>query len=202
LGRGGTPIFHGADWALKLETDSSPDVASDRKRVMVTLREFAVERVPYAYVSGVADILNAIERRGLAPIFLPFCFEDERFLSELALDRIAPIERQWWNPRRMKQLIGASGAVVSVGRLHPLVFGASTGVPTLALRPPGVPLDIEFAASKIGSLCGEMGIAIAEGPDGLEAFLAAPKAADAGKVQASRQRLDAMIAELRKLFAT
>ena len=191
----------GADWALRLEADRASDVAIDRRKAFVTLREFPIGMTPYAYIEGVDDILRALRANGYTPLFLPFCPEDERFLSETGLDIAAPSERCWWNPRRMKQVIGSGGMMVSVSRLHPLIFAAGVGVNVVSMAPPGIDAPKQFGRAKIAAMADQLGIAGVDDLAGLGRFLRAPRPADPAKLAQARTRLEGMIGHIRALFA-
>ena len=191
----------GADWALRLEADRASDVVVDRKKAFVTLREFPIGMTPYAYIEGVGEIVRALRANGYAPTFLPFCPEDERFLSETGLDMAAPSERCWWNPRRMKQVIGSGGMMVSVSRLHPIIFAAGVGVDVVSMAPPGIDAPKQFGRAKILAMADQLGIASVDDVAGLERFLRAPRPADPVKHAQARARLDAMVGQIRALLA-
>ena len=194
-------VVHGADWALRLPTDAAADISLDRRRALVTLREFAIGTVPHVYGTAVAAMIQAVRDCGYSPLMLPFCPEDQRFLAELGLDRLAPIESCWWNPRRAKQWIAASGLLLSVGRLHPLVFAASAGTPAASVVPPLLMESRTGFLTKLEDMTAELGIATVEGVAGVAGFAAAPMPAQPARVRASNERLEAMIGRLRELFA-
>lgn len=130
------PACHqGADWALALSPEQS--AKETRGGVMVTIREFPVELVSQHYLGDIADLLGVLEDDFGQVTLLPFCPEDERFLEHLPMAERLPREIQWWNPRRMLRLIADSELVVSLGRLHPLVFAANVGTPAVFAEPLG-----------------------------------------------------------------
>lgn len=198
---GGVEAIHGGDWALLLPTDSAIDVVPDPRRVLVTLREFDLKTVLHTYGESVKTLLEDVRARGLVPAFLPFCPEDERFIGELGLDRAAPVERHWWNPRRMKQVIAASGMMLSVGRLHPMVFAASVGIPVACILPSFHIKGGEGSLPKLKAMAAELGIAVVTLSGGLANFLQVPTPADPEKVAAATERARAMIARLKQVFA-
>jgi len=193
---------HGADWALRLVNDRSPEFRLAPKRVALVARELPLERIGWGYLDALKRLVDGLRALGAEPFWLPFCPEDERFLRELALDRLAPMERCWWNARRMKQVVGSSGALVSIGRLHPLIFAASTRTPVLSLTPP---LGLNEAASIPGKLllqCAELGIAQAASVDEVLAVFArgAPPTSDGDLLKLAEARLGRMIERLRAVF--
>jgi hypothetical protein len=120
----------GADWALSLQTDDALDCRPGND-VVVVLREFPDEAINGDYLSDVRALLREFERQGEHVTLLPFCPEDERFLERVDSTWTLPREVHWWNPRRVKQIISRAKLVVSVGRLHPLIFAASVGTPCM-----------------------------------------------------------------------
>jgi hypothetical protein len=201
LGRTGIPVQHAAEWALSLETDRCDDLLPDPGRVAVVLREWPLEMVGWHYIQAAMDLIEGLRARGFQPCWLPFCPEDERFLGDLALGGAAPVERIWWNPRRMKQFVATSATVVSVGRLHPLVFAAATNTPAVSVTAPEIP-EVDKWMPKLRQICKEFGIAeashVGEALDFFDRGLPPPP--DAKLVAASRVRLDGMISRLSKIF--
>ncbi len=196
----GVTAYHAADWALRLETDRGGDLSATPRRVAVVVRELPLERIAWGYVAAIESLFAGLRQRGCDPFWLPFCPEDERFLGELALAGAAPLERCWWNPRRMKQVVATSDAVVSVGRLHPLVFAASTRTPVVSLA---VPCGAAGAIPKLRGMSAELGIHEVETVDEALALFAdgLPPVSGAERLAAAERRLDAMIARLAALFA-
>ena len=193
-------LFHCGDWALRLPTDGDPSIAVDRKQVFITLREHAIEVVPHGYIAAVEALIDQVRSHGFSPILLPFCPEDERFLAEMGLERLAPVERTWWNPRRVRQWIASSGAMLTVGRLHPLIFSAGTGTPVASVTLSGIGGLLNRQPGKLMVATRELGIVSISNAQELSAFLARPLPADPEKVMASRQRLDMMIDRLKDHF--
>lgn len=146
---------HGADWALGMPTAGPPSERSPGT-VALVLREFPVAWISAGYVATVAGLLDALARRYDRVLLLPFCPEDERFLDHVPPARRLPRGRHWWEPRRMQEAIAAAELVVSLGRLHPLVFAANVGVPALFIEP--LAGDPRWPASgKARQLCAEHG---------------------------------------------
>ena len=128
----GLSVDHAADWALGLPHDGAEEeqAAGD---IAIVLREYPAAMVPAAYVGTVRGLLDGLTARGWRPFLLPFSPEDERFLAEHGVAELAPVRRCWWNARRMKQVIADAAGLISVGRLHPLIFAASTRTRVAAL---------------------------------------------------------------------
>jgi len=145
----------GADWALGLPTDG-PLPVTRTDRVLITLREFPRELLSSAYCRGIADLVSRLADRYDQIALLPCCPEDERFLDWVPAVEHLPREVHWWNPRRVQREIASAAAVVSVGRLHPLIFAANVGTPAAYVEPlPGDPRWPQ--ATKARQLCGEHG---------------------------------------------
>lgn len=197
----GIAVHHGADWALRLPTDQGDDLSSAPRRVAVVLRELPLEQFSWDSVAALESLLEGLRKRGFEPFWLPFCPEDERFLGELALVRSAPVERCWWNARRMKQFIATSGALVSVGRLHPLIFAASTRTPVVSLAIDAVRTSVEFP--KLRGMSAELGIHEVDTVDkALSLFDGGlPPVSNAVLLAAAEGRLAEMIKRLKSLFA-
>lgn len=124
----------GADWALALPTDGNPGEAR-RAGALVTVREFPLELISRRYLRDLAEVFGVLAEAYGRVTLLPFCPEDERFLDRLPPAARLPREIHWWNPRRMQRLIAEARLVVSLGRLHPLVFAANVGTPAVFAEP-------------------------------------------------------------------
>ncbi|WP_147385477.1 polysaccharide pyruvyl transferase family protein [Oleomonas cavernae] len=196
------PAAFGSDWALKLAMDAAPDVTASRRRALVVLREFPLPLVPFSYVLAIEELILGLRAQGWEPAFLPFCPEDARNTEQLDLARLAPTLEHWWNPRRVKQLIGSSGLVIAVGRLHPLIFAATLGVPTASLLPP-LPLPSgRQSISKIDAVCADWGISQFPDVDALlEATAAGIKGVTKRKLATAMARLDKSIIEMKAIIA-
>jgi hypothetical protein len=198
----GQLAVHGADWALKLATDANADVQPVADRALVVLREFPLAATSYYYIREITRLVDTLQRAGFRPTLLPFCMEDDRFASTLGLDLIAPSERHWWNARRVKQLIASSGLVISVGRLHPTIFAASTRTPVLQLCPPlSESMDVR-SFPKISAMSNELNVdylpTVASVANHLKQGLHRPSGSR--ELTAAQDRLDSMIVRLRALF--
>lgn len=196
----GIAALHGADWGLRLATDRQPGLALDGARALLVLREFPLGAVPFRYVAEIERLVAALRRSGLVPTLLPFCEEDDRFAGALGLDLGLPVERHWWNARRVKQLIAMSGLLISVGRLHPTIFAASSRTPVAQLRPPLSAERDEGSFAKIRALAAELDIDFHDSVDSLCERLAQRGLRPSGEaaLAAAERRLAAMIATLRE----
>lgn len=199
----GVPAMLGGDWALRLLADNSPDDPANPKRAVIVVREFALEIIPYTYVQKIERLIAGLRDQGWEPVLLPFCPEDVRNAGQLGLDKLAPSWEHWWNPRRMKQIIAESGLVISVGRLHALIFAApSATVPVVSLVPPLKLPSGKKSISKIDSLCADWEI---EQFFEVEDLLAAAaegrlRPANPDKVGAATRRLDESIAIMKDIM--
>lgn len=198
------PVFLGGDWALRLIADTSPDETPNPKRAIIVLREFALEIIPFTYVQKIERLVSGLKDLGWEPVLLPFCPEDVRNAKELGLDKLAPTWEHWWNPRRMKQIMAQSGLVISVGRLHAVIFAApSFDVPVCSLAPPLKLPSGKKSISKIDSLCADW--EIDQFFDVEELLTAAAEGrlrpASREKVTAAAQRLDESIAQMKAIMS-
>lgn len=199
----GVEAEYGADWAIRLIQDEAEDVSDSGRRALIVLREFPLHLVPYSYVLEIQALVEGLKAQGWQPAFLPFCPEDARNAAELDLNALAPTLEHWWNPRRVKQLISASGLVIGVGRLHPLIFAASLGVPTFSLVPPLRLPSGRKSITKIDAICADWGLTqFASVPDLLAGTAAAPlKRVSRRKLAAAHGRLDRSIAGMMDIIA-
>ncbi|PWR21251.1 polysaccharide pyruvyl transferase family protein [Zavarzinia aquatilis] len=197
----GVEADFGADWAIRLKQDEAEDISASDRRALIVLREFPLHLVPYSYVREIERLIEGLRHQGWEPAFLPFCPEDGRNTVELDLAPVAPTLEHWWNPRRVKQLIGASGLVIGVGRLHPLIFAASLGVPALSLVPP-LPLPSgRKSITKIDAVCADWGLKQVATVDALLAETAMTlKGVSLRKRAAAHERLDRSIETLRGII--
>lgn len=145
----------GGDWAVALPTDGPQPVPKSGSVVLV-IREFPPELISQTYQASLARLVDVLGERFGKIVLLPFCPEDERFLDHLPATSSLPREIHWWNPRRVQREIAAADLVVSLGRLHPLVFSGNVEVPAVFTEPlasdPRWPLSM-----KAKQLCDEHG---------------------------------------------
>jgi len=189
----------GADWALNLPTDRSPEVVDQPGRALVVLREDNREALPENYKEQILSLLASISAAGKVPFFLPFSPEDDRFIDTMGLRGAAPTENTWWNARRLKQLIASSGMTVSVGRLHPLIFGAPTGRPVICINMER--RDGGLRSLKLDYMCEDLGVPLYHTIQAFQADMPnATRPADAKRIAASKARLNAQADHLRRVF--
>jgi hypothetical protein len=142
----------GADWAIGLNIEESSDAGFNG--IYVVIRELPIDylsaNVLKKYSQFIKFLTSMYEVR-----FLPFCPEDERFLEYLPNVCLHELERQWWNPRKMKEKIYKSQGLVSLGRLHPIIISSELGTPVC-----GVDLNdiVGSSVGKIKNNCAELGV--------------------------------------------
>ncbi|WP_103119602.1 polysaccharide pyruvyl transferase family protein [Methylopila sp. Yamaguchi] len=195
-------VTYGADWALRLVTDKATDVTTNERRALVTLREFPLQVVSYQYVREVERLIGELAANGYEPTLMPFCAEDDKFAADLGLDRLAPSERHWWNSRRVKQFIASSGLMISVGRLHPTIFAATTRTPVMQICPPLVEDQDPASFAKIAAMAAELDIDYVPDIDAAMAVISGGRARPSGKIalRDGQKRLETMISTIRRAF--
>ena len=113
----------------------------------------------------------------------------------------APIINCWWNAKRLKQVIASSGFTLSVGRLHPCIFGAGTGR-IVANVPPPHWIGAYDGMAKVRDMSAELGIPYYANFDDFLTALdeGTLHPADPMLVQAAKTRLDEVCNRLHGLF--
>jgi polysaccharide pyruvyl transferase WcaK-like protein len=192
----GANTLYGGDWALNLMQDQAPDVECDPKRAVVVIREADPRRLQPTYRGEFEAVLSGLSAMGWNPILLPFSPEDEAFAKDMELSRRFPSMVFWWNARRLKQMIANSGLLVSYGRLHPMIFAATTGCPTATVVPTGIPM------MKLREVGADLGVDVHEGPASFLTDLRAGKThpADPERVNVTRERVAHSLDALNGLF--
>jgi len=183
----------GSDWAVDLPTDNSGDFPKDDKRACITVRFFNEKYHDWHFRSKILGLISSVITAGYRPVFVPFSPEDESLCR--LFDPTHSIETivAWSNPRRVKELFACSGLVVSVGRLHPLIFAGPVGVPVVYVVPPITTNPHLVSIAKIRSQTEEWGIPICATVEALADRLAEGVAAvEAARIEVSMQRLAAM----------
>ena len=85
----------------------------------------------------VDTLLSSLKREIRNVLVLPFCEADQRFVkSGPSRSDINVIENVWKEPGNLAYIIANAEYVVSVGRLHPLVFSVGNRVPCFAVTYP------------------------------------------------------------------
>jgi hypothetical protein len=192
----------GGDWAMNLIADASPEVEVSPSRVLISVREYKPNEVDEAYIDQIRQLVDGIFQAGFVPTWLPFSPEDVRFLADIGIKELCPMIEEWSNARRVLQIIKSSGATISVGRLHPLIFAAQCEAPVIALRAEVNALE-NTMPKKIMLFCAELGLPYASNNSELFEWLKqGPKVSDltASAVKRNRHRLDASISATRQLL--
>jgi len=154
----------GADWAWGLQPDQR-DIPIEPYLCLV------VREIPDCYCDSVLAefyrlVLGSISNAGIEVIVIPFCPEDERHMKNFEIFSGLRSFVSWWNPRHLLQYISGSKGLFSIGRLHPLVFAAMSGVPALALDYDFRHIDPGFSPNpKIQDACLEFNIPYYAGSD-------------------------------------
>jgi polysaccharide pyruvyl transferase WcaK-like protein len=136
LGAMGIKAHTGADLALDMITDQEVELPKKPYGVLV-VRE--VRRDDAQRQLDIAKSVYAAMSRELQTVaIVPFCEADERFathVSKVCHDQ-PPVAGLWRFPERLQWLIQNSEYLVSVGRLHPVVFSIGARRPCYAVTYP------------------------------------------------------------------
>jgi polysaccharide pyruvyl transferase WcaK-like protein len=129
---GVTPKLY-PDVAFALDRDNSPDVPVDKKRMLVTIREYPPTHQDFDKLKKwLVKIEDYATKLGMYIKVIPYCEADAKTTREVGYgDKM--IDGQYWNPRRVKQWVANSGMVVSFGRFHAVVFAISEGIPVISI---------------------------------------------------------------------
>lgn len=200
--RDGIEVHLGADWAFNLVTDNAPNVPRGKRRAAVVFREFPQHMMDEMYPTEAARLIEGLCNREYDPFLLPLSPEDESFADKMGLSDMAPQEVQWWNARRVQQLIAESDVLVSVGRLHSMIFAANVGTRNIQIRPPLRSTVAERHFRKLEVMADEL--CVPYFPNVSDALLSVSLPFDTVHmeiaVERSKLRLKAMIAKLEALF--
>lgn len=189
----------GADWALKLIVDKDPGISKNINRAIVVIREYPNQALCDDYFDEIKKVFDVLEKHSLKPVLVPFCPEDMEFIRKYNLAEGREFMELWSNPRKLKQLIAASRLLLSVGRLHPLLFGVDCCVPIVAISP-HVKGYQGLLSDKITRICRDFGIPYLKSANYLERQLSLLQLTDQNIVQASKRRLDSVVEKIfRKL---
>ncbi|MGK7868091.1 polysaccharide pyruvyl transferase family protein [Falsiroseomonas sp. E2-1-a20] len=187
----------GADWAFALRMAAAPEQRPAGDICCVVVREWNAAALGQGFRFHLHLLLHGLRARGLFPLLVPFSPEDERLARSLAGLLDVPVLPIWWNPRAIKGLFAQSAMVVSVGRLHPLIFAAPLDKPVCYLAPAldgaGPP-----AIGKIACVTEELGIAAFRTVEDLLRGLDAGeiRRADPEAVAEAEARLAGMVADV------
>ncbi|WP_173931555.1 polysaccharide pyruvyl transferase family protein [Chelativorans sp. Marseille-P2723] len=143
----GREVNYGADWALRLVAPRPKERSST---ALITLREWPMDIVqPDYYVAEIRRLVDTVRQAGLQPVFLPLAPEDELFLEKLGIAGMLPSRSLWSDTSKMVAEVAASAMVVSVGRLHAMVFAIANNTPTVQVIPP---LEPDLKVGRFGKM--------------------------------------------------
>jgi polysaccharide pyruvyl transferase WcaK-like protein/SAM-dependent methyltransferase len=127
----------GADVAIEFQANDQTDIDLPKPYAVVVVREVREHDVA-RQVEIVKAVLGAgrasIERNFSRIYLLPFCEPDARFLERhgIAFPGVEVLDA-YKSPERAAAVVARASFVVSIGRLHPLVFSFSNRVPCVAI---------------------------------------------------------------------
>ncbi|MCP9848320.1 polysaccharide pyruvyl transferase family protein [Cyanobium sp. Morenito 9A2] len=152
------PIAHnarlGSDWAWGLKPDERDMEQSDY--ICLVIREMPKSYIDHVLIDSYQRLLGYLRGLGVRLVLMPFCPEDELFVQSISAFEEVEVFRCWWNPRLALQFISLSSALVSVGRLHPIVFASKSNIPVIAIDYDFAHMDASFEPDpKILDLCTE-----------------------------------------------
>lgn len=128
----GIKALYRPDWVFGMKKDTCEEVKQDKKRMLVTIREYPPQLQNYDSLKLWLDkINNYAEKLGMYVKYLPFCDKDAETTRKAGIKADDIIDGEYWNPRRVKQWIANSGLMVSMGRFHATVFAISEGTPII-----------------------------------------------------------------------
>lgn len=140
----GVDAHLGADLAMDLIENKDVDIPTEPYSVLVA-REVRQEDVN-RQIKVAKSVYEQMSSGGGNVVITPFCEADcsfsERLIEECGVtdiceDRMVMAEL-WNDPEKLKYFISRSDYVVSVGRLHPLVFAIGSRVPCYAVTYPWI----------------------------------------------------------------
>lgn len=129
LRKAGIEVSHGADWALGLEPTKTGFEPVD---IVVTLRGFS--QPDNTHIEARKALEQHLSRQGRKVTYLPFAPEDRDFLAFCGVPERQTLN-MWHDPGRTLEVIEKSQLVISIGRLHTLIFSLTRNVPCFAIDP-------------------------------------------------------------------
>jgi polysaccharide pyruvyl transferase WcaK-like protein len=136
LGAMGIQAHTGADLAIDMLADQEIELPKKPYGVLVVreVRKDDAQR----QLDIAKSVYAAMSRELQTVVIVPFCEADERFaahVSKVCHDQ-PPVSGMWRFPGRLQWLIQNSEYLVSVGRLHPVVFAIGARRPCYAVTYP------------------------------------------------------------------
>ena len=132
----GVGVHLGADLAIDVPGNPEKEVPGENYGI-VTIRDVRPwDRERQSSV--VMSVLKAVKREIGKVYILPFCTGDESFTENIEgnMKDVTVLKGVWRNPRNLITVISNAGYVVSIGRLHPLVFAIGNRVPCFGVTYP------------------------------------------------------------------
>jgi polysaccharide pyruvyl transferase WcaK-like protein len=121
------------DIAFGLKKDRSPEVDVDKRRMIVTIREYPIIHQDIRKLKKWMEKLEDYATRlGMHIKVVPYCEADAWTTKQIGYED-KMIDGQFWNPKRVKTLIANSGMQVTLGRFHAVVFAISEGIPVISI---------------------------------------------------------------------
>lgn len=195
LKRNGVPVLRGADWAVGLK----PRDSFQNIDVLITIRGFG--GATQSHLDTYRGIAWFYEQQGRNVKYLPFALEDEVVLDQMEI----PADRReshWHDPRTVLSVVAGANLVVSVGRLHALIFAMNQGVPTFAVDPGIIQDGKHVINNKNRHFCKEFGLTFFETTQG---FLDTPPVFEDGRdygfSESYRKQYDRMADRIYGTFA-
>ena len=100
------------------------------------MREFPLDILDLEkHFASIHTLLASIKKSGLQPVLLPISPEDERFAREYLGMLPYPILTLWHDIPALLQKVASSALVLSVGRLHSVIFALLTQTPVAHVMP-------------------------------------------------------------------
>jgi polysaccharide pyruvyl transferase WcaK-like protein len=160
LKKSGMNVHHGADLALGLIPS---DMKMPKLDVVITMRGFSEPNSDHIRSQRKLD--QYFKAKGLKVTYLPFAPEDLDFLKFCSVsdDQILNF---WHDPTIVLKAIKDSKFVISIGRLHTLVFAMHLNKPVIAIDPGIVSNGKKIVNRKNQYFCKEMGLEFFENVDG------------------------------------
>jgi len=202
-GRDGVTVERGSDWALNLVTDRYPDIPYSKTRASVVIREFPEHMLDDRYIQEAVKLIKGLRDYSYEPLLLPLSPEDVSFANSAGLSNIADQEVHWWNARRVQQWIEESRLLVSVGRLHSMIFAANVGTANIQVRPAVRTGVLDWHFRKLEVMAQELSVPYALSVSDALKMVSGPLETAQMKIAAKqcRSHLSTMIQKLGELFS-
>lgn len=124
-------VLYGADLALGLKPDES-FISNQEVDIAIVTRGFS-EPTQYN-IDNLMKLLGGLNKMNRSVTFLPFAPEDNNFLEFCGIPQ-QDIISSWHDPQNLINIFSNAKAVISIGRLHGLIFSLICQKPTFAIDP-------------------------------------------------------------------